>query len=272
MSVVAFLKGLPIESGEKISLSHQLLDGLSLDSQTVTGIVSAIEKRPPILVENRMGGAAITLRLQTKPGCQSSCETSCEISSCETTCETVYETESEFSCMSSCESQCQVSCVTTCELTCESYCQTSRTQGRPNSCITSAEAACASQCQTSCESSCQVCCETSCESFHKENPRIVKKVDVQNAPQTAFGIGLVSEYGRDCPPFAVFDDFDLRPREGDKAATFLNAQDRWTFLEAGRDVKLVHILSDLGDRLYTVQEVDADGVPWGDSFIGKSIP
>ena len=270
MSVVSFLKGLPLEAGEKITLSHPLLNGLALDNESVTGIVSAVEKRPPILSKNQVGSAAITLRLQTKPGCQSTCETSCEISSCETTCETIYETEEEFACHSSCETHCQISCVTACELTCETYCQTSRTTN--SSCNSSVEGSCLSQCQTACESSCQICCETSCESFHKEKPRIVKKVDVQNAPLTAYGIGMASEYGRDCPAFAVFDDFDLRPKTGEKAATFLNAQDKWTFLEAGRDVKLVKIIADLGDRVYTVQETDADGVAWGSPFTGKSIP
>lgn len=280
VTVRTFLPGLPLERLDGVRLQHPLLPG-----GDAVGVVQGIEHRPGVPLEGVPDGITLTVRMLHAAGCAGSCETSCELSACESaSCELSCTAASETACLHACEtarepggsrggkvgwSGIQTSanlCTTTCQVGCEAA-------EEPGAdcelqCVTDCEVACESMAY---EAECGSGCETLCE-INTRHPDI-KHVRILDAPPYAYGTATVvelcagSEHG---PSFDAHDAFDLNYPAGNDCAALQTRDGRWILVPGERNIKYVKVTGGSSPS-YTVQEQDAGGTSWGDSFSATAI-
>ena len=67
------------------------------------------------------------------------------------------------------------------------------------------------------------------------------------------------------------DPLDLRPAADTPVVVIRDPEGEWMVMEAGRDVKLVKVLSGSGGS-FTVRETTPSGATWGPSFSATGVP
>jgi len=93
--------------------------------------------------------------------------------------------------------------------------------------------------------------------------------EMTSPPSTAGGEGQMKPDG-DATAMPVKDPMDLRPGQGDPVVAARDDEGKWSLVEAGRDAKLVKVLSGSGNT-FTVQETSPSGVTWGPSFQAEGV-
>lgn len=248
ISVTLFHHALPIEAGDTVTL-----DRSDLFDQARTGQVIHVEHTPAAMDKGDPMRVRVTLRSAVWEGCTSSCEHACESGTCESSgCELSCTTGAETGCVWTCETSCQ----STCELSCTARAET-RAQARCSS--ASAETGCQAQCQVA----------------TVETIREIRQVKVTIPPDTPRGtataIQIDARGNTFGDPFSVRDPFDLHPTTYSEATAYLNFHNEWVFIPSSREVKLVRVISDLGDGAFEVQEEDRTGTTWGNTFTAWSV-
>ena len=90
------------------------------------------------------------------------------------------------------------------------------------------------------------------------------------APTSALGDGTIRFVDNDTPVKAK-DPLDLRPAADEPVVVIRDKEGEWMVMEAGRDVKLVKVLSG-SDNTFVVRETSPSGSTWGPTFEATGVP